>query len=656
MANFDVRRILVDQGSSCDIMYSELFKTLQLTEKNLKPYVSADLQGFNGATTKSWGYTDLIVTFGEEEATKSINVQFLVVEYPSLYNCIIGRTVLADLFAISLTINLKMKYYTVDGKVATLNGDIAAARRCFDAAAKNMNTLATPKKMKTEHKMHAVNTVGGQDVVELDARITKKERREEKKEMQKELKEIFRPIPDGDFEIISIGEDPSKGIKIGADLPDLVKRQLEACLKENAELFGWSAAEMPGIDPKVACHQLTIDPKARAGAQRRRKQSPEKAEATEKAVKDLLEANFISEAKYTTWLSNVVLVKKSNGKWRMCVDYTDLNRVCPKDAYPLPSIDKLVDNSSGFKLLSFMDAYSGYNQIKMADIDKKKTTFMTESGNYYYNVMPFGLKNAGATYQRMMNNVFRNQIGDMLEVYMDDMIVKSEEENDHTSHLRKVFEQARKYNMRFNPKKCTFGVKAGKFLGFYLTERGIEANPDKCRAFFEYPTPDSKKSIQTLNGMLTFLSRFIAKSAQHALPLFKLLRKESAFEWTEECENALQHLKRALSEPPVLTRPVQGETLFLYLAVAHEAVNAVLIRETEQGQKPVYFVSKALQGPELRYLQIEKMDLAIVTTARKLRHYFLAHSIVVRTDQPVRCLLGRPGMAGRMLKWSLELS
>ena len=169
MANFNVRRILVDQGSSCDIMYSGLFKTLQLTEKNLKPYVGADLQGFNGATTKPWGYTDLIVTFGEGEATKFINVQFLVVECPSLYNCIIGRTALADLFAVSSTIHLKMKYYTVDGKVATLNGDIAAARRCFDAATKNMNTLATPKKMKTEHKMPAINAVGGQGTVELDA-------------------------------------------------------------------------------------------------------------------------------------------------------------------------------------------------------------------------------------------------------------------------------------------------------------------------------------------------------------------------------------------------------------------------------------------------------------------------------------------------------
>ncbi|KAK2456096.1 hypothetical protein QL285_003492 [Trifolium repens] len=210
--------------------------------------------------------------------------------------------------------------------------------------------------------------------------------------------------------------------------------------------------------------------------------------------------------------------------------------------------------------------------------------------------------------------------------------------------------------MRFNPEKCTFGVRAGKFLGFYLTERGIEANPDKCRAFTELPVPHDKKSIQTLNGMLTSLYRFIAKSAQHALPLFKLLRKESAFKWTEECDQALQHFKKALSEPPVLSRPNDEEIFYLYIAVASEVVSAVLIRETTEGQKPIYFTSKALQGPELRYLLIEKVALALINAARRLRHYFLAHTTVVRTDQPIKSLLSRPDMAGRMLKWSLELS
>ncbi|GAU32517.1 hypothetical protein TSUD_317240 [Trifolium subterraneum] len=643
MVNFDVRRILVDSGSSCDIMYTHLFRTLHLDESHLTPYLGSDLQGFNGATTKPWGYVDLIVTFGHNETAKSIKVKFLVVDCPSLYQCIIGRTAIADLPAVASAAHLKMKYYTDKGHVATLHGDIEAARRCFNAAYKGQSYVGPvpeAKKSKTSSEQPKTSTKPppsqppqNVSLVDLDSRHSKQEHKDEKKLRKDKTKgdaasrENLRLIPDEDFELIPLGEDPSKNLKIGKDVPDLARKQLVACLKDNVDLFAWGASEMPGFDPSIACHQLTVDEAASAVVQRRHRQSPEKMEAAEKAIKDLLEANFISKAK-----------------------------ACPKDAYRLPCIDRLVDNSSGFKLLSFLDAYSGYNQIPMVVADRTKTAFMTESGNYYYNVMPFGLKNVGATYQRMMNKVFRGEIGDMLEVYMDDMIVKSHDEVDHTVHLQKVFEQARKVNMRFNPEKCTFGIRAGKFLDFYLTERGIEVNPDKCQAFTEFPTPNDKKSIQTLNGMLTALSRFVPKSAQHALPLFKLLRKESAFEWTEECEQALQHLKKALSEPPVLLRLEVGEVLYLYLAVASEAVSATLIRETLERQKPVYFTSKALQGPELRYQRIEKVGLAPVTAARRLRYYFLAHTIVLRTDQPIKSLLVRPDMAGRMLKWSLELS
>jgi len=166
---------------------------------------------------------------------------------------------------------------------------------------------------------------------------------------------------------------------------------------------------------------------------------------------------------------------------------------------------------------------------------------------------------------------------------MDDMIVKFQQEVDHAAHLKREFQKTRKYNMRLNPEKCTFGVQAGKFLGFYLTERGIEANPDKCQAFTKLPTPHSKKCIQTINDMLTSLSRFVAKSAQHALPFFKLLRKETKFEWTDECEAALKHLKETLSAPLVLSRPNQGEVRYLYLFVSSDAVSVVLVRETPEG-------------------------------------------------------------------------
>nr|KYP53958.1 Transposon Ty3-I Gag-Pol polyprotein [Cajanus cajan] len=173
--------------------------------------------------------------------------------------------------------------------------------------------------------------------------------------------------------------------------------------------------------------------------------------AVETEVAKLLEAGFIREVHYTTWLANVVMVKKPNGKWRICTDYTNLNKACPKDAYPLPNIDRLVDGAFGHGVLTFLDAYSGYNQIPMHPRDEEKTAFITDSANYCYQVMPFGLKNAGATYQRLMNKVFRHQLGRNMEVYVDDMVVKSRDLEQHVIDLSKVFQQLRKYDMRLNP-------------------------------------------------------------------------------------------------------------------------------------------------------------------------------------------------------------
>ena len=202
-------------------------------------------------------------------------------------------------------------------------------------------------------------------------------------------------------------------------------------------------------------------------------------------VNKLLAANFIREVHYLEWLANVVMVKKANGKWRMCVDFTDLNQACPKDSFPLPRIDQLVDSTAGHKLLTFMDAFSGYNQIQMAEEDQEKTAFVTSQGLYCYKVMPFGLKNARATYQRLVNQMFKKQIGKNVEVYVDDMLVKSKEKEDHLDDLEETFNTLKQYNMKLNPSKCAFGVSSGKFLGFIVSKRGIEANPEKVRAILE---------------------------------------------------------------------------------------------------------------------------------------------------------------------------
>ncbi|XP_057790809.1 uncharacterized protein LOC131007914 [Salvia miltiorrhiza] len=245
----------------------------------------------------------------------------------------------------------------------------------------------------------------------------------------------------------------------------------------------------------------------------------------------------------------------------------------------------LVDATAGHELMSFMDTYSGYHQIRMHPDDEEKTAFMTSVALFCYKYMPFGLKNAGATYQRLVNRMFASLLGQTMEVYIDDMLVKSIRARDHIDHLRETFEILRKYNMKLNPTKCSFGVNAGKFLGYMVTQRGIEANPAQIESIQRIPSPTC-----------------------------------------------------------------------VYLAVSDTAVSAVLVREEEGKQSPIYYVSKSLLDAETRYSQLEKLALALVHAARKLRPYFQCHPIVVATTYPLKAILHKPELSGRLTKWAVELS
>ena len=260
-------------------------------------------------------------------------------------------------------------------------------------------------------------------------------------------------------------------------------------------MFAWDTYEALRVDPNFICHHLNVNPLIIPERQPPRRPSKEHAEAIKNEVAKLKQAGAIKEVFYPQWLANTVMVKKKTGKWYVCVDFTDLNKACPKYPFPMPWVDQLVDVMVGHHRMSFLDAFQGYHQIPLALDDQEKTVFVTSTGNYHYKVMPFGLKNAGSTYQRMMTKMFEPQLGWSIEVYIDDMVIKSKVVSEHVGDLTNIFEILRKHKLRLNASKCSFGVGLGKFLGYMVTYRGIEVNPDQIKAINSLQPPWNPKEV-----------------------------------------------------------------------------------------------------------------------------------------------------------------
>ena len=339
----------------------------------------------------------------------------------------------------------------------------------------------------------------------------------------------------------------------------------------------------------------------------------------------------------------------------VCVDFTDLNKTCPKNPFLMPRIDQLVNATVDHPRMSFLDAFQEYHQTPLALDDQEKIAFVTPVGNYHYKVMPFGLKNAGSTYQQMMTKMFEPQLSKNVEVYIDDMVVKSKLVSKLVGDLTNIYKILREHKLRLNASKCSFGVGSGKFLGYMVTYRGIKVNPDQIKVINNLQPPRNPKEIQKLTGMMAALSWFISRSADKCRPFFLSLHKWKEFEWSDECVVAFQQLKQYLSRPPIMSSLVVDEVLFAYIAVALYAISFVLIRVDSDIQRPVYYVSKSLNEAEVRYLPLEKAILAMVHATRKLPHYFQVHTVVVLTQLPLKSILRSADYTGRVVKWGTIL-
>ena len=482
------------------------------------------------------------------------------------------------------------------------------------------------------------------------------------KEVKKGLDQFEdKPKPNlNDTEIINLGTgEEVREIKISIHADQNIRNDIVQILIEYKDVFAWSYDDTPGLSTDLVVHKLPTYPDFSPVQQKQRKFKTDMSDKIKEEIMKQLNANVVRVAQYTTWLANVVPVPKKDGKIRVCVDYRDLNKASPKDNFPLPNIHILVDNCAKHEIQSFVDCYAGYHQILMDETDAEKTAFTTPWGTYCYRVMPFGLKNAGATYMRAMTTIFHDMMHKEVEVYVDDVIIKSKTQVDHVYDLRKFFERLRKYNLKLNPAKCAFGVPSGKLLGFIISRRGIELDPAKVKSIRELPPPKNKTEVMSFLGRLNYISRFIAQLSTTCEPIFKLLKKDAAIQWTDECQESFDKIKEYLANPPVLVPPEPGRPLFLYLSVMDNSFGCVLGQHDITGKKEqaIYYLSKKFTSYEVKYTLLEKTCCALTWIAQKLKHYLSSYTtyLISRMD-PLKYIFQKPMPTGRLAKWQILLT
>ncbi|KAH9320379.1 hypothetical protein KI387_043975 [Taxus chinensis] len=363
---------------------------------------------------------------------------------------------------------------------------------------------------------------------------------------------------------------------------------------------------MTGVASHIAVHNLVTKSNAKPIKQKSRPMKPKVALIVKEEVIKLLQVGFIKPVDYSQWVSNIVPVLKKNGKIHICIDFRDINKACPKDDFPLPSIDVIVDATTRFEILSLMDGFSGYNQIRISEQDQAKTTFITPWGTYYYVVMPFGLKNAGATYQQAMTYIFHDLIHKIVKSYVDDLLAKTKKRYDHLEVLHIILSRLIEYRVTLNPEKCVFGVTGGKLLGYIISSRGIAVDPTKIWAVLEMVPPSNEYGIRSFLEKLGAIRRFIPDLSFAIHPINNLLKKYYSIDWTEDCNKAFDAIKRFLLSPPMLMPPKLDRPLILYSQATDVSLACMLAQEDdEKRERVIYFISQMLLNYETRYTQAE---------------------------------------------------
>jgi len=458
--------------------------------------------------------------------------------------------------------------------------------------------------------------------------------------------------------------------EFSTELEELYARSSPALTEKQKELLRgvlWEYQDVFASDDKPLGRTQIVRHYIDTAEHRPIKQSPRRVpihreHLVEDALQEMQDSGVIRPSE-SPWSSPIVLVRKKDGNYRFCVDYRKLNECTVKDAYPLPRIEDNLDAMQGARWFSSLDLQSGYWQVEMEEVDKEKTAFTTKFGLWEFNVMPFGLCNAPATFQRLMEQVLMNLQWKILVLYLDDVVVYASTVEEHLKRLEMVFQRLRSAGLQLKSKKCDILKSNVAFLGHIIDQHGVHTDPDKVQKVVKWPIPDCVRTVRSFIGLTSYYRRYIKDYAQIARPLHQLTQKGREFEWTVECEQAFRALKEALVSNTLMAYPRRGELFILDTDASGWAIGAVLSQlqgsnpRQEKEERVVAYGSRCLNPAEVNYCTTRRELLAIVYFAEYFRHFLLGCRFVVRTDHgSLRWLMQIREPSGQVARWIERLA
>ncbi|XP_057792999.1 uncharacterized protein LOC131009358 [Salvia miltiorrhiza] len=473
---------------------------------------------------------------------------------------------------------------------------------------------------------------------------------------------------------VFLGEDETLPVIISNELSAEQEVRLVSLLKMHKSAIGWTIADIKGISPSTCMHRILLEPNSKPSRDPQRKLNPVMKEVVLKEILKLLDLGIIYPIFDSTWVSPVHVVPKKSGfqlvkneknelipmrlqtGWRMCIDFRKLNNATRKDHFPLPFIDEMLERLAGKEFFCFLDGYSGYFQIFVAQEDQEKTTFTCPFGTFAWRRMPFGLCNAPGTFQRCMMSLFSDMIESCIEIFMDDFTVHGDSFDHCLTNLEQVLQRCVDTNLVLNFEKCHFMVREGIVLGHVISARGVEVDKAKIDLIVKLPYPSNVKEIRAFLGHAGFYRRFIKDFAKTAQPLTRLLHQDVSFVFDDKCKEAFDLLKSRLTSAPIIQPPIWGEPFEIMCDASDYAVGAVLGQKVGKESHVIYYASKTLNPAQCNYTTTEKELLAIVFACEKFRSYLIGSKVVVYSDHAaLKYLLSKKESKPRLIRWILLL-